>query len=272
MRTERHLWIFLTGLCLCLASTGEARAAKYQEIEVTDGAAVRGRVTFEGDIPELTLMVNSDRAHCDHEKGAIASPRLTVDAEGGVANAVVYLKDVSAGKPLAQLTAPGGTLDQLGCLYDPFVQVIPYKKRLMILNSDPLNHNIHAHMAGQGDPFNYAMPNPKYPEKQELESKALYRAGLMSISCDVHMWMNAYVWVVRHPYYAVTAADGTFELTDVPPGEYELVLWHAGWEAELRHAPDGSIMGYRYADAVEKVVPIAAESGAELTVDFVVND
>jgi hypothetical protein len=41
--------------------------------------------------------------------------------------------------------------------------------------------------------------------------------------------MNAEMMVVSHPYYAVTDLNGSFELTDVPPGNYEVVAWHEGW-------------------------------------------
>ena len=46
------------------------------------------------------------------------------------------------------------------------------------------------------------------------------------IKCDVHNWMNAYIHIFDHPFYAVTGKDGSFEIPNLPPGEYELTVWH----------------------------------------------
>jgi hypothetical protein len=55
------------------------------------------------------------------------------------------------------------------------------------------------------------------------------REGKVSLRCNVHVWMNGEMMVARHPYYAVTDEYGNFELTQVPPGDYEIVAWHEGW-------------------------------------------
>ena len=55
--------------------------------------------------------------------------------------------------------------------------------------------------------------------------------GLANVRCNGgHNWMNAAILVVPHPYYAVTDETGKFELTNVPPGDYEIVAWHEGWK------------------------------------------
>jgi hypothetical protein len=62
------------------------------------------------------------------------------------------------------------------------------------------------------------------------EGKTWRRAGLVHLRCNGgHVWMNAEMVVVPHPYYAVTDESGRFELTDVPPGTYQIVAWHEGW-------------------------------------------
>jgi hypothetical protein len=49
---------------------------------------------------------------------------------------------------------------------------------------------------------------------------------MLPFKCDVHGWMNAYVGVLDHPYFAVTGADGKFELKSLPPGTYTVEAWH----------------------------------------------
>jgi hypothetical protein len=49
---------------------------------------------------------------------------------------------------------------------------------------------------------------------------------MVRFKCDVHGWMAAWVGVLPHPYFAVTAADGSFTLKDVPPGTYTVEAWH----------------------------------------------
>jgi hypothetical protein len=244
--------------------------AAYDEIEVTGGGSIHGRVVFEGEAPELRLSVNADREVCAHHEGEVASPRLQVSDNGGVAHAVVYLKDIERGKSLAELDAPL-LLDQEGCLYEPFVQVAPQRSVLTLVNSDPLNHNVHARMEGHRDPFNYAMPNANWPEKQKIQTRLL-RPGILSIGCDVHMWMSAYIFVVRHPYYAVTDEEGCFELSGVPPGEYELGLWHAGWGATPLRTAQGQPAGYEYDPPVELSLAVSVAAGAATEANFTLRD
>jgi hypothetical protein len=218
-----------------------AQTPRYEQIEVANGGAVRGRVTFEGAPPAFKLKVTQDLTVCHHEDG----------------------------KPLAELEAPL-KLDQVGCAYKPFVQVAPFLSSLEIVNSDRLNHNVNGKTDDGMQVFNYAMPNPNWPEKQSI-ARPMRRAGLLTIQCDIHNWMSAYVWVVRHPYYAVTDAKGAFELKDVPPGEYELVAWHPGWKVEPRTTALGQPAGYDYGAPVEKSVKVTVAPGGAATVDFVIN-
>lgn len=265
--------ICAVALGVASASCVHAQAAKpprYQEVEVTDGGSISGTVTFEGPVPELKLQVATDKNICLHSNGMVKSPRLKVGPEGGLADTIVYLREIAAGKPLSELKA-GMTLDQEGCLYKPFVQVARYKEYLTLINSDQTNHNVHARMEGTRDPFNNAMPNAKWPEKQTIP-KRMTRSGILEVSCDVHLWMEAYVWVVRHPYYAVTGEDGVFELTDVPPGTYEVKAWHPGWHATVQRNAQGQFAGYEYGDPIEKSATVTVEPGGSATVDFSFSD
>lgn len=262
--------IFAVVLGMAVSALAPATAVAYEEVEVTDGGAIEGTVVWEGEVPSLELRVNTDQQVCEHVEGTVQSPRLSVGESGGVADAVVFLRGIEQGKPLEALDAEA-VLDQEGCLYKPFVQVMPEKETLTLINSDPVNHNVHAKQEGHRDPFNYAMPNSEWPEKQTIE-KRLYRPGVVAVNCDVHMWMSAYIHVVEHPYYAVTDETGEFRLEDVPPGEYELVMWHPGWEAELSRNAQGQLAGYEYGPPVEKTATVTVKPGGAVNMNFVLNE
>ena len=85
------------------------------------------------------------------------------------------------------------------------------------MNKDPVLHNTHGYY-GKRTAFNTALPN-----QGQAIAADLPRAGTVRVDCDAHGWMEGWIYVVDNPYYAVTGADGKFTISDVPPGEYNLV-------------------------------------------------
>jgi hypothetical protein len=90
-----------------------------------------------------------------------------------------------------------------------------------VSNSDPVTHNIHPlaqinrewnHSQGQGDP--------------PLNRRFIKPEIMIRVKCNIHSWMRAYIGVLAHPYFAVTGADGAFEIRNLPPGAYVLEAWH----------------------------------------------
>jgi plastocyanin len=195
------------------------------------GGTVSGTVKLAATPPKpATIKVTKDAASCGAD---YASETVKVDATGGLANVVVTLKAVKAAAPATApavpATAPAApaapatkaTLDQVGCRYQPHVQAVRAGTELTLINSDRVLHNVHGNQ-GPITVFNMAMPI----KGQRLPTK-LTRPGLVRLQCDAgHTWMNAWIFVADHPYYAVTDAGGRFQIGDVPPGDYALELWH----------------------------------------------
>ena len=104
-------------------------------------------------------------------------------------------------------------LDQKGCRYTPHVFGVRAGQPLEISNSDPTLHNVHA-MGRSNQEFNLSQPI------QGMKNTKTFTAPevMVHFKCDVHSWMNAYVGVLDHPYFAVTANGGAFELKNLPPG------------------------------------------------------
>jgi hypothetical protein len=133
----------------------------------------------------------------------------------GVKNSVISLH----GKKLKKR---GGEykLDQKKCRYEPHVITVPLDSELKIHTSDPINHNIHTY-SFENDPINIMFLPGQDAYSQEMEE-----AEVIKVECDLHDWMRAWIVVTPNAYSAVSGADGSFEIPDVPPGKYELTAWH----------------------------------------------
>ena len=160
--------------------------------------------------------VVKDNAVCGTTK---PSEAVIVGPGDALRNVVVSLrlpKPASPPPPTA-----GAAIDQVGCAYKPHVQAVTVGTSLTLVNSDRVLHNVHGSI-GPVQTFNFAMPI----KDQRLPTK-LTRPGLVRLQCDAgHTWMNAWLYVFEHPYFAVTGADGKFEIKDVPAGHYTVDLWH----------------------------------------------
>ena len=112
-------------------------------------------------------------------------------------------------------------IDQKMCRYHPHVQGMRVGQPLEILNSDPTLHNIHA-LPKNNSEFNNGQPIQGMKMTHTFDKPEV----MVPFKCDVHGWMNAYVGVLPHPYFAVTKDDGKFELANLPPGTYTIEAWH----------------------------------------------
>ncbi|MCB1614450.1 MAG: hypothetical protein KDI30_00405, partial [Pseudomonadales bacterium] len=156
---------------------------------------------------------------------------------------VVFLKDVASGKAWPEITLKTPVLDQEHCKFKTNVQVAR-QGDIDIVNSDPVLHNTHGYY-GKRTAFNVALP-----EKGVTVTKVLKRPGTVRVDCDAHGWMLAWVQVVDNPYFAQTEADGMFSITDIPPGDYTLVVW----QEEL--------------GTTEMPVTVTAQGSTELSIDL----
>lgn len=199
-----------------------AAAAEYVEKPVTNGATISGTVSLTGAVPAPRVMsVTKDR----HLAGEDTREVDVVKAKDGkLAEAVVYLQDVGAGKPWPEL-AEGGLIDQKGARFLPSSRVVHKDVEITVRNSDPELHNIHAYeLIGRARRtiFNYSqIPGVDLQVMMDVK-----REPYVKIECDAHNYMHDYLFVASNPYYAVTGEDGAFVISDVPAGSYKLIAWH----------------------------------------------
>ena len=223
----RVLRVVAVGAALAISCLVFAQDS-YQTISVSDGGIISGSVKWLGPRPHLAAAaITKDPQVCDPDGLKTRDlERLIVGAQGGVANTVVYLKSIAKGKAF-DFPPARQFLDQTHCRYEPHILLVPQNGDLRMKSSDPTLHLVHMDGAEA-----YNLP---FPFINQVISRPMNAAGIANLRCNGgHSWMNAVAVVAPHPYYAVTDANGQFELTDVPPGHYEIVAWHEGWEV-LRH-------------------------------------
>jgi hypothetical protein len=191
-------------------------AAGYDAVTVADGGSIKGKVVFNGAVPSKRKIVpTKDREVCG--SGVREVDQIMVGPDKGVQEAVVYLAKVEKGKPWPK-PAKAPEVENLKCDFVPHVQVLP-PGDFVVVNSDPVLHNTKSFF-DKTPVFNLALPN----QGQRI-TRSIKRTGVMRIECDAHGWMLGWAYVADNPYYAITPKDGTFTITDVPPGNYTLVAW-----------------------------------------------
>jgi hypothetical protein len=203
------------------ASPAEAPAPAAGAVE--GWGTIKGRVVFDGTPPEAkTLRVDKDPQVC--AKTPLKSERLVVDeASKGVRYAFVYIPRPTRKNPEAVSTASQATVDfdQQQCTFKPHAVAFMKGAKLVLKSSDPVNHNVDAHLK----------VNPTYnkvlPEGEAVTFDAIAAERQPAeVVCDIHSWMKAYWLIIDSPYFAVTDAQGNFEIKDVPAGTQKLVVWH----------------------------------------------
>ena len=220
--------------------TAEAALATYVEHAVPPPAAangkVRGKVLFGGKerpVAKPEKIDGKSSEGCTSGKVDSTNRSLLISASGGVKNAVITIA-----VPNAKVKVPKKPigLDQIACRFEPHVLLIPAGATAEFLNSDKISHNVHL-VVRKNRPFNRTVAAGK------SEKTVLKRAEAIRVGCDLHPWMECYLFVTDTPYTVATDSEGRFELPDVPPGEYEIKVWHeklGKTKSKVTIAADGS--------------------------------
>ncbi len=190
----------------------------YEVIDVSNGGEVTGKITFKGSVPENpVLKVTKDEDYCGN---TLKADYYVVDSNGGLKNVVVMIENIDKGKAYDKKGIV--EFENTKCMFSPHVSVGVRGQKLGIVSRDPILHNTHLYHG----PKQKTMYNVAIPLQDRVIKKPLRKPGEVVVKCDAHEWMLGYVYVGNNPYITVTAEDGTFKITDVPPGNYKVKIWH----------------------------------------------
>jgi plastocyanin len=233
----RIAWLGILGITLAAAIAacggGESKPAESaapaagasgggQKVDPATAGDVKGVVTIDGVAPKNDpIKMNADPKCLAVNKTPQTQETYMVGSDGkSLENVFVYVKD---GLGNYSFDPPTGTaqIDQHNCRYHPHVFGMRVGQTLEIINSDDTLHNIHAMPKGNQE-FNTGQPVQGMKTTHVFTAKEV----MVPFKCDVHGWMNAYVGVLDHPYFATTDKDGKFDLKGLPPGTYTIEAWH----------------------------------------------
>jgi plastocyanin len=242
----RNTWVGLLGVTVAVAvaacggssetsntsatPSAPAGAPAGQKVDTANAGTVTGTITLDGAAPKNeAIKMNADPVCLREAKGPQTQETYLVGSDGkSLGNVFVYVKDGLGSYAYDMPTEPA-KIDQKECRYHPHVFGMRVGQPLEILNSDPTLHNIHA-MPKNNQEFNNGQPIQGMKMTHTFTAKEI----MVPFKCDVHGWMNAYVGVLDHPYYAVTKDDGKFELKDLPAGTYTIEAWHEKFGAQTQ--------------------------------------
>jgi plastocyanin len=226
MKPKSLLPVALLSLMLALGCNQSQPASQEQSappkaatitVDASTAGTITGVVTYVGMPQKMNSLDMSADPGCPPKP----QPSEVVALKGGkLANVFVYVKE---GLPQGAFAVPSDpvVLDQKGCRYNPRVLGIMAGQPLKVLNSDTADHNIHD-MPSNNPPWNESqMPTDKPIVKTFAKPEMM-----IPVQCNQHPWMRAYINVMQHPYFAVSAPDGSYEIKNLPPGEYTLAAVH----------------------------------------------
>jgi hypothetical protein len=200
-----------------------AGAALLASLQLVSAGDITGKITLKGTPPPekpLPLDPNCGKLHEGEPKPTTTFYK--VGSGGELGDVVVFVKDGLTGKQFP-VPSEAGLLDQKGCEYNPYVSGIMTNQKILVRNSDPVLHNVHVLPAVSG---NKESNMAQLPHGRDMTISFPKEEMFLRVKCDVHPWMFSYINVFDHPYYSVSGKDGTFKISNLPPGKYTIEAAH----------------------------------------------
>jgi plastocyanin len=217
--------LFALVLTFLLPTSAFAKRKKYEVQDVENGGSIVGTIKAAEMVNDPTQKIETDPP----EEAEICGTefqlnKFIISPDLGIKNVFVALQDVPKGKAMPKEDL---FIDIKNCQFHPLTAVAYKGSQIVVKNSDPIFHNISMGLLlkdRRSTVYNLALPN----QNMEIK-KPIRRAGMYNVKCDAHKWMRAYIFAVRNPYVALTNENGKFEISDILPGKYTVLVWHEGF-------------------------------------------
>jgi len=217
MNPKRLLFSLALILALCFSAPHGARAGRPAP---NTAAAVHGFVHFTGKVPpQKPINMAADPVCAKQHPSPVLEQEVVTDGKGGLQNVIVFVSE-GLGDRTFEPPADPVVVEQKGCMYLPHVLAVRANQALQVVNDDATSHNIHPQPANNREWNKAEPPNSKMQEAFAREEIAI------PVKCNLHPWMRSYIGVFKHPYFVVTGKDGSFDLSNLPPGNYTIKAWH----------------------------------------------
>jgi len=244
----------MMGLCLAACAQVampawlQTTVLAYESKTVTEGAVLRGTVTFSGTVPapkEFEMRRYPDQVFC----GALSDgagyrllKEVNVGGSGGLKDVVVVVEGVQSGKPF---TFTDAQVEANVCQFLPFVTVVSDKRELTVTNRDPVSHDIQGYAYDQAG-VDIVLHRPSLKATGTTDVVNLVKGRkVFTMQCGMHPYMQNWGYAIDNPYYAVTNQEGAFVIGDLPAGTYRIKAWHPALgvqEQEVTVQPNGTAM------------------------------
>lgn len=250
-------------------SHGERRARSseaatgYEAVQVINGGTITGNILWVGERPDpIEIDVPLHREQCGEKQ---RSPTLAIGRRGGVANTVVWLEGITRGRPHIVPAEPV-SISLHHCAFNPHVLAVPVGSTIAFRNAEPMLHNVHAMFVDRAGRTRTWF-SEGLPELGSMYETRIEQPGIVKLVDDAgHPWMLGWMHAFVHPYFGVSDAEGRFQLTGIPPGQYVVRAWHEGFrvtgETESRRPV--------YSAPIVLSRPVAVSSGHDTPVDFAI--
>jgi len=232
MRLVRVVCTFAIALALTVTLPG---------VRAQGWGTIKGQITFGGAAipanPVVTTVPSAEREVCCAKGGPHTDEWVVNPRNKGVRYVLVWLAPASGKDPgnkdkkipihptLRSLPKTANEIDQPLCEFIPHVIAIRQDQPVLAKNGASVPHNVHWQGMAANPGGNVLIP----PGKQHVIKGLKAQYLPVVVTCDIHPWMRAYIGVFNHPYFAVTDADGRFEIKDAPAGNFRLMVWHNIW-------------------------------------------
>jgi plastocyanin len=222
MHAKNSISILGVTLAVCFAisfSTPGVRAGGPPPT-ATGAANLKGTVRLEGTVPKpKQISMSADPSCAKQHASPVFTQEVMTDTKGALQNVIVFVSEGLGDRKFDAPTQPV-VVEQKGCMYTPHVLAVQANQPLHVVNDDPTSHNIHP------TPANNREWNKAEPPGSSVDESFAREEIAIPVKCNLHPWMHGYIAVFKHPFFAVTGKDGSFDLSSLPPGTYTIKAWH----------------------------------------------